>query len=58
MPKYWLTLPLLRSSGMAPEPGSLISLVCYEYHALVVFCLFMLGQIMFVISLQDGFYSY
>ena len=58
VPNYWLTPALLRSSGIAPEVGSLISLVFFEYHTLVVFSLFMFGMIMFVISLQEGFYSY
>ena len=51
VPKYWLTMPLLKKSDMAPEVGSIISLLCYQYHNLAVFSFFMLGMIMFVISL-------
>ena len=58
IPKTWLTMPILQKSGLAPEPGSLIHLLCFEYHDLTVFILLTIGQILFVISLQEGFYSY
>ena len=58
VPRYWLTLPLLENSGLAPERGSLLSIMCFEYHSLVIFSLIMISQILFVISLQEGFYSY
>lgn len=57
-PKLWLTLSVLQRSGMAPEPGSFLYIVCYEYHGLVVFLMLTLGVILFVISLQEGYYSY
>jgi len=58
IPKTWLTLPVLQRSNMAPAPGSLISICCYEYHELIVFMLMTVGIILFVVSLQEGFYSY
>ena len=58
IPKTWLTLPMLKKSGLAPEAGSMLYMLCYEYHGLTVFCLLTLGIILFVVSLQEGFYSY
>ena len=58
IPKTWLTLPVLHKSGLAPEPGSFLHSFCYEYHSLVVFTMLTLGVILFVVSLQEGFYSY
>ena len=58
VPSTWLTLPLLSKSGLAPEPGSILHAICYEYHSLAVFMLLTLGVILFVVSLQEGFYSY
>mmetsp|Transcript_42220 Transcript_42220/g.55622 ORF Transcript_42220/g.55622 Transcript_42220/m.55622 type:complete len:238 (-) Transcript_42220:517-1230(-) len=58
IPKTWLTLPILQKSGLAPEPGSFIHAFCYEYHSLAVFMLLTFGVILFVVSLQEGFYSY
>ena len=58
IPKTWLTLSVLQRSGMAPAPGSLISICCYEYHELIVFMMMTIGIILFVVSLQEGFYAY
>ena len=58
IPKTWLTLPVLKQSGLAPEMGSLLHMLCYEYHNLTVFTLLTLGIIIFVVSLQEGYYSY
>lgn len=33
-------------------------MLCYECHGLTAFCLFVLGMIGFVTSLQEGFYTY
>ena len=43
---------------MAPAPGSFLSICCYEYHELIVFMMMTIGIILFVISLQEGFYAY
>ena len=58
IPKTWLTLSVLQRSGLAPEPGSFIYAICYQYHSLAVFMMLTLGIILFVVSLQDGYYSY
>ena len=43
---------------MAPAPGSFLSICCYEYHELIVFMMVTVGIILFVVSLQEGFYAY
>lgn len=58
IPKTWLTLANLHRSGLAPAPGSFISIFCYEYHSLVTFMLLTFGIILFVVSLQENFYGY
>ena len=58
IPKTWLTLAVLKHSDMAPEPGSFLSILLYEYHNFISFCLMTLGMMLFVVSLQEGFYSY
>ena len=58
IPKTWLTLSVLQRSDLAPEAGTFLYMVCYEYHNLVGFTMLTLGIIVFVVSLQEGFYSY
>lgn len=58
IPNTFLTLSNLQRSGLAPQPGSLISILCYEYHDLTAFMLLTFGIILFVVSLQEGYYSY
>ena len=43
---------------MAPEVGSFAHLMLFQYHNLVSFIAFTFGLILFVVSLQEGFYSY
>lgn len=58
LPKFWLTQPLLAKSGLAPEPGSFLALALFDYHNIAVFTLMMGALVMFVVSLQEGFYAY
>ena len=43
---------------MAPAPGSFLSICFYEHHELIVFMMMTIGIILFVVSLQEGFYAY
>ena len=58
IPRTWLTMPMLEKSGMAPEVGSLVHSFFYQNNSLTVFMLLTLGIILFVVSLQEGYYSY
>ena len=48
----------MQKSGLAPQPGSVLSLILYECHGLVAYLLVTFGVIFFVTSLQEGYYSY
>lgn len=48
----------MKASGYAPEKDSFWFGVLFGYHNLTCFCLFTLGLIIFVLSLQEGFYAY
>lgn len=58
MGKTWMTPQLLQSSGIGTESYSFTHVVLIKYHSLVSFMAFTIGIIFFVISLQEGFYSY
>ena len=57
-PRTWLDYPLLQRSDLAPESGSLPYKLLYQYHSLASFVLLTFGLILFVVSLQEGFYPY
>jgi len=58
LPKTWLTPQLLEASGLALAKGSLLDLILFQYHNMIVFLLLTSYLIFFVTSLQIGFYGY
>jgi hypothetical protein len=58
MGKTWMTPQLLQSSGIGIDPYSFSYIVLIRHHALCSFMSFTIGIIFFVISLQEGFYTY
>lgn len=56
IPRTWLTQELLFNSGiLVPE---LVDNMLFKYHSFFTFCLFAFGMILFVLSLEEGFYAY
>ena len=58
LPKTWLTPELLVASGFELTRGSLLDMVLFQYHDMIVFLLLTSYLIFFVTSLQIGFYGY
>lgn len=60
IPKTWLTRSLLARSGidLTQESYSLLNMILFEYHNLALFSLWTIGLLLFVVSLQEGFYAY
>lgn len=56
MPQTWLTQELLNNSGIELSP--FLHDMLFKYHPFYTFCLFALGMILFVFSLEEGFYAY
>jgi hypothetical protein len=56
MSKTWLTEELIANSGI--ELPLLVHQILFTYHAFFAFCVFAIGMIFFVLSLEEGFYSY
>lgn len=48
----------MAESGLVLDHASLHYAVLFHYHTLVSFCLATCGMILFVLSLQEGFYAY
>jgi hypothetical protein len=54
--KTWLTQELLQNSGIVLAP--FFDDVLFKYHSFYTFCLLAGGMILFVLSLEEGFYAY
>ena len=56
IPKTWLTSELLHNSQIVlPQ---FIYDILFRYHSFYTFCLLAGGMILFVLSLEEGFYAY
>jgi phosphatidate cytidylyltransferase len=56
VPRTWLTQELLFNSGiLLPE---FLDNMLFRYHSFFTFSLFALGMILFVLTLEEGFYAY
>ena len=51
VPITWLKVSLLRITEQAPEHGTMLSMICYEYHTLVASGVLIYGMIFFGVSL-------
>lgn len=56
--KTWCTPDLLAASGIQLDRQGLAYAAFFDYHSLVSFCLVTFGMVIFVLSLQEGFYAY
>jgi len=54
--KTWLTSELLLNSNILLP--SIIDDILFKYHSFYTFCLLAIGMILFVLSLEEGFYAY
>ena len=58
IPKTWASHELLTNSGIPIDKATEQYAIMYGYHNLISFCLITFGLILFVYSLQEGFYAY
>lgn len=56
VPRTWFTQELLFNSGIL-LPAFLDDML-FKYHSFFTFCFLALGMILFVLSLEEGFYAY
>lgn len=54
--KTWLTQDLLYNSGIVLP--TFFDDMLFKYHSFYTFCLLAVGMILFVLSLEEGFYAY
>jgi len=56
IPRTWLTQELLFNSGIILP--AFFDDMLFKYHSFYTFCLLAFGMILFVLSLEEGFYQY